>query len=229
MGTVWHSFHLHSKYSKLALNNVRASILSVPMKKISQIIFMFLLRAIAKVHSKSLVLILMLTFCVFYESFATVDYLAVNKITKEIYSFDQEQMRGIFWMSIGENSDAQYLALGFTYTKDPYTLDNLLTMMIIGVSAVVLFLLWRKKLIKRSLLIILFYLYLIFALKYLALYSYRDAFGISVSIIMLIIPAIILLIDRMIENIKIRRYSLMLQVVFTVMFGYLLFFQMWIR
>lgn len=199
------------------------------MKELSQNIFNFLLPRIAKVGSKSVALTLTLTFCVFHQSFATVDYLAVNKITEEIYSFDEEQMRGIFWVSIGENSEAQYLAMGFTYTKDPYTLDNLLTMMIIGVSAVVLFLLWRKKLIKRSLLIILFYLYLIFALKYLALYSYRDAFGISVSIIMLIIPAVILRIDRMIENVKIRRYSLMLQVVFTVMFGYLLFFQMWIR
>lgn len=199
------------------------------MKELSQNIFNFLLPRIAKVGSKSVALTLTLTFCVFHQSFATVDYLAVNKVTEEIYSFDEEQMRGIFWVSIGENSEAQYLAMGFTYTKDPYTLDNLLTMMIIGVSAVVLFLLWRKKLIKRSLLIILFYLYLIFALKYLALYSYRDAFGISVSIIMLIIPAVILRIDRMIENVKIRRYSLMLQVVFTVMFGYLLFFQMWIR
>lgn len=199
------------------------------MKELSQNIFNFLLPRIAKVGSKSVALTLTLTFCVFHQSFATVDYLAVNKVTEEIYFFDEEQMRGIFWVSIGENSEAQYLAMGFTYTKDPYTLDNLLTMMIIGVSAVVLFLLWRKKLIKRSLLIILFYLYLIFALKYLALYSYRDAFGISVSIIMLIIPAVILRIDRMIENVKIRRYSLMLQVVFTVMFGYLLFFQMWIR
>lgn len=203
--------------------------INVPMKKISQIIFMFLLRAIAKVRSKSLGLILILTFCVYYDSFATVDYLAVNKITKEIYSFDQEQLRGIFWVSIGENSDAQYLALGFTYTKNPYTLDNLLTIMIIGVSTVVLFLLWRNKIIKRSVLIVLFYLHLIFALKYLALYSYRDAFGISVSMIMFIIPAVILLINRMIENVKIRRYSLMLQVVFTGMFGYLLFLEMWIR
>lgn len=180
-------------------------------------------------RTKSFVLALMLTFCVFYQSFATVDYLAVNKITKEIYSFDQEQVRGIFWISIGENSDAQYLALGFTYTKDPYTLDNLLTIMIVGVSAVVLFLLWRKKLLKRSLLIILFYLHLIFALKYLAFYSYRDAFEISASIIMLIIPTLILLINRMIENVRIRRYSWGLHAVFSVMFGYLLFLQMWIR
>lgn len=181
------------------------------------------------IRSKSLVLILVFIFCASYQSFATVDYLAVNKITKEIYLFDEEQMRGVFWVSIGENSDAQYLALGFTYTKNPYTLDNLLTIMIIGVSAVFLFLVWRKKLIKRSLLIILFYLHLIFALKYLALYSYRDTFGISISIIMFVIPVVILLIDRMIENVKIRRYSLMLQVVFTGMFGYLLFLQMWIR
>jgi hypothetical protein len=146
MGTVCYSFHLHSKYFKLALNNVRARSINVPMKKISQIIFMFLLRAIAKVRSKSLVLILILTFCAYYDSFATVDYLAVNKITKEIYSFDQEQLRGIFWVSIVENSDAQYLALGFTSTKNPYTLDNLLTILIIGVSAVVLLLLWRKNL-----------------------------------------------------------------------------------
>lgn len=199
------------------------------MKKRSQSILIFLSRAIAKVRSKSLVLILMLTFCVFHQSFATVDYLAVNKITKEIYSFDQEQMRGIFWVSIGEDSEAKYLARGFTYTKDPYTLDNLLTIMIIGVCAVVLFLLWRRKLIKRSLLISLFYLYLILALKYLVLYSYRDAFGISVSIIMFIIPGVILLIDRMIEHVKILRYSRGLHAVFTVMFSWLLFLQMWVR
>lgn len=181
------------------------------------------------IRSKSFVLILAFIFCAFHQSSATVDYLAVNNITEEIYSFDEEQMRGVFWVSIGENSDVQYLTLGFTYTKNPYTLDNLLTIMIIGVSAVVLFLMWRKKLIKRSLLIILFYLHLIFALKYLALYSYRDAFGISVSIMMFVIPVVILLIDRMIENVKIRRYSLMLQVVFTGMFGYLLFLEIWIH
>jgi hypothetical protein len=182
-----------------------------------------------KAPSKSLVLLFILTFCVSYDSLATVDYRAVNKITKEIYSFDQEQLRGIFWVSIGENSDAQYLALGFTYTKNPYTLDNLLTIMITGVSVIVLFLLWRSKIIKRSVLIILVYLHLILALKYVALYSYRDAFGMSVSMIMLLIPAVILLIERMIENVKTRRYSLALHVFFTAMFSYLLLLQMWIR
>lgn len=199
------------------------------MKKLSQIIFIFLLPAIARARSKSLVLILMLTFCVFYQSFATVEYLAVNKITKEIYSFDQEQMRGIFWVTVGERAEAHYLALGFTYTKNPYALDNLLTLIIMAVATLALFLLWKKRLIKRSLLIILFYLHLIFALKYLALYSYRDVFGIFVSVIMLIIPVVILMISRMIENLKIRRYLLVLQVVFTGMFGYLLVLQIWIR
>ena len=182
-----------------------------------------------KVRSKSPVLILILTVCVYYNSFATVDYRAVNKITKEIYLFDEEQLRGIFWEPIGGSSDAPYLASGFTYTKNPYTLDNLLTIIIASASAVILFLLRRKKLIKRSVLMILFYLQLIFALKYLVFYSYRDAFGISASIAMLIIPAVILLIDWMIAKVKIRRYSWGLYAVFTVMFGYLLFLQMWIR
>ena len=199
------------------------------MKKLSQIIFNFLLSRIAKVGPKSVALTLILTFCVLHQSFATVDYLAVNKITKEIFLFDHEQMRGIFWVTVGEGAEAHYLALGFTYTKNPYALDNLLTLIIMWVTAFVLFLLWKKRLIKRSLLIILFYLHLLFALKYLALYSYRDIFGIFQSIILFIIPVTILLISRMIENVRLRPYSSWLQVVFVAIFSYLLYLQMWIR
>ena len=179
------------------------------------------------IRSKSFVLILVFIFCAFHQSFATVDYLAVNKITKEIYSFDQEQVRGIFWVTIGDGAEPHYLALGFTYTTNPYALDNLLTLIITGIAGFALFLLWKRRLIKRSLLIVLFCLHLILALKYLALYSYRGAFGFSGSIIMFVIPGVILLIDRMIENVRIRRYASLLHMVFVGIFGYLLFLLLW--
>lgn len=179
------------------------------------------------IRSKSLVVIFVFIFCASYQAFATVDYLAVNKITKEIYLFDQEQMRGIFWVTIGGGAEAHYLALGFTYTKNPYALDNLLTLIITGIAGLALFLLWKRRLIKRRILIVLFCLHLIFALKYLALYSYRDAFGFFASVIMFVIPGVILLIDRMIENVRIRRYSSLLHMVFVGIFGYLLFLQLW--
>jgi hypothetical protein len=176
---------------------------------------------------KALVLILIFTFCGICDAFATVDYLAVNKITKEIYSFDQEQTRGIFWTLIREGTEYEYEAMGYTYADNPYTLDNLLTLIVLGASALGLSFLWKKRLIKRSVLLILFYLHLVSAFKYVALYSSWAVFDIIVSLLMFVIPAVIFVTVRMIENARIQRYSLLLQVIFTMIFTYLLFLQLW--
>ena len=64
------------------------------------------------IRSKSFVLILTFIFCAFHQSSATVDYLAVNKITKEIYSFDQEQVPGILWVTVRDGAKEHYFGLG---------------------------------------------------------------------------------------------------------------------
>lgn len=67
---------------------------------------------------------------------ATVDYLAVNHITKELYVYDEEAYQGLFWVSLAGEEKAWiekeklYLDKGYTYTTSPYKSEFLIILLI---------------------------------------------------------------------------------------------------
>ncbi len=71
--------------------------------------------------------IITLSFFIFLASnlFSTIDYVAVNDFTKEMYVFEEDNYRGIFWKSIGDTEyiENKYLNSGYIYTQFPYKLD----------------------------------------------------------------------------------------------------------
>jgi len=85
--------------------------------------------------AKSILLRYILVFFLFFSyfnAFATVEYLTINHITKELYWAETGGGNGegfIGWEVIPERShhdDLQkYLDLGYTYTRFPYKLDIL--------------------------------------------------------------------------------------------------------
>jgi len=85
-----------------------------------------------------------------FTAFATVNYLTVNHITKELYWAETGGGNGegfIGWEVIPERShydDLQkYLDLGYTYTEFPYKLDILAALIIL--LPLLIFLIRRKK------------------------------------------------------------------------------------
>lgn len=62
---------------------------------------------------------------------ATVDYLAVNHITKQLYWADTDNPPGfIGWTSIPEGKyefyEQEYLTRGFAFTKNPYLIEEII-------------------------------------------------------------------------------------------------------
>ncbi|MFK7813577.1 MAG: hypothetical protein AB8B59_13880 [Maribacter sp.] len=82
--------------------------------------------------------------------FATVEYLTVNHMTKELYWAETESNKEGFigWEIIPERSHHEdlsiYLELGYTYTKFPYKVDLLIGLIFI-LSILLLFLRMKKK------------------------------------------------------------------------------------
>ncbi len=66
---------------------------------------------------------------------ATVSSLAVNRLTKELYVFEEEKTLGVFWEKVvGEDriwneKERYYQNLGYSYTNNPYKLDFLLSVL----------------------------------------------------------------------------------------------------
>ena len=89
-------------------------------------------------------------------SFATVSYLAVNHVTKQLYIYDEGQCKGIFWKGIaGEEyiwraKEAHYLEKGYTYTKQPYTLNYILYSLIFLLIVSIFFISRRRNLIRSK-------------------------------------------------------------------------------
>lgn len=71
--------------------------------------------------------IIALSFFIFLFSsmFSTVDYLAVNDLTKEMYVFEEDDYEGFFWKGIGdsESIEIKYIISGYHYTQSPHKLD----------------------------------------------------------------------------------------------------------
>jgi len=77
---------------------------------------------------KSIILILLLF--VVRNSFATVDYLAANHLTKELYWFEEDDYEGLGWKSISEvteENEKNYLSQGYTYSAFPHKSEYLLS------------------------------------------------------------------------------------------------------
>ena len=80
---------------------------------------------------------------------ATVDYLAVNHITQQLYWADSDHSPGwIAWESIPDgrykSEEEKYLQEGYRFTQNPYLIEEVLAlcMLIIAIAG---FLLMRKR------------------------------------------------------------------------------------
>jgi hypothetical protein len=90
------------------------------------------------------IFLVLILFSLCYTSNATVDYLAVNHLTKELYVYEEESYQGIFWITIaGEEknwnqNEKLYLNKGYTYTKNPYKSEYILTALFISIAGFVI-------------------------------------------------------------------------------------------
>ncbi|PKG42776.1 hypothetical protein [Psychroflexus sp. MES1-P1E] len=81
--------------------------------------------------------ILTLTFLLITQiAMATVDYLAVNHLTKQLYWADTDNSPGLIgWTSIPEGKyefyEQEYLDRGFTFTNNPYLIEEIISIMVI--------------------------------------------------------------------------------------------------
>ena len=67
---------------------------------------------------------------------ATVDYLAVNHLTKQLYWADTDNSPGLIgWTSIPEGKyefyEQEYLERGFTFTENPYLIEEIIGVILI--------------------------------------------------------------------------------------------------
>ena len=86
---------------------------------------------------RSFLLILLFT-SMTHSAFATVDYLTVNHTTKQLYWAKTDHSPGwIGWEYIPEGqwemAEKEYLAKGYTFTTNPYLIDQLLFAIIFAV------------------------------------------------------------------------------------------------
>lgn len=80
--------------------------------------------------------ILLLTFIFASNNgFATVDYLVVNHLTKQLYWAETDNPLGwIGWTGVGEiyeTKEQKYLDIGYTYTKNPFVIEEIIVLIII--------------------------------------------------------------------------------------------------
>jgi len=84
---------------------------------------------------------------------ATADYLAVNHLTKQLYWADTDNSPGfIGWTSIPEGKyefyEQEYLDRGFTFTENPYLIEEIIGVILILSFATVYF---RKRIKTKNL------------------------------------------------------------------------------
>lgn len=85
-------------------------------------------------------------------AWATVDFLSVNKITKEYYWGDEDRSPGwIGWEYVPEGqldtAEGDLKKLGYTETFYPYKIETCLTVVVLGAVTLILL---RKKLIVKE-------------------------------------------------------------------------------
>ena len=84
---------------------------------------------------------------------ATADYLAVNHLTNQLYWADTDNPPGLIgWTSIPEGKYEsyvqEYLDLGFTFTKNPYLIEEIIGVILILSFATVYF---KKRITTKNL------------------------------------------------------------------------------
>lgn len=69
-------------------------------------------------------------------AFATVDYLVVNHLTNQLYWAETDHPPGfIGWEAVGEVfeiKEQEYLDSGYTYTNNPYLIEEVILLVIIA-------------------------------------------------------------------------------------------------
>ncbi|OHD14948.1 MAG: hypothetical protein A2086_11065 [Spirochaetes bacterium GWD1_27_9] len=87
-------------------------------------------------------------------SYATVDCLHVNHLTKELYWFDDNDYYGINWQSLGAGDDKliklerYYLDNGYKYTKFPYKIEFLGIIIVFTIASIIITIIIIRKNIK---------------------------------------------------------------------------------
>ena len=102
--------------------------------------------------NKTFLIILIILSFTTSDIFATVDYLVVNHITKQLYWAETDHRPGwIGWEYIPdglwESEEQKYLRMGYKFTNDPFLVEEILVSLI-GLSTIVLWI--KKKKIKRE-------------------------------------------------------------------------------
>ncbi|AZQ63119.1 hypothetical protein EI427_12980 [Flammeovirga pectinis] len=81
--------------------------------------------------------------------FATIDYLVVNHYTKQLYWAETDHPPGfIGWEGVGEVFDIKeqkYLASDYTYTENPYLIEEVILAVIILLTLTYLILRNKKR------------------------------------------------------------------------------------
>ncbi|WP_409932581.1 hypothetical protein [Xanthocytophaga flavus] len=83
-------------------------------------------------------------------SYCTVDALAVNHLTKEIYVFEESEYAGIGWAVVAgesalwEEQEKYFLAKGYRYTTTPNTVDNIFFSVLLSIVGF-LIIIWLKR------------------------------------------------------------------------------------
>ncbi len=90
--------------------------------------------------------ILKISLLLFLKSNATVDYLVVNRITKQLYWADTDSPAGfIGWTNIPDGSlnikEQKYLGKGYRFTNNPYLIEEIG----LGFGVIILIGLWFYK------------------------------------------------------------------------------------
>lgn len=81
-------------------------------------------------------------------TFATIDYLVVNHVTKQLYWAQTDHPPGwIGWEGLGEvyePKEKEYLLMGYTYTDNPYVIDRFILLLVVLII-VIYWLIRRRK------------------------------------------------------------------------------------
>ena len=90
------------------------------------------------------------------ESYATITYLAVNHITKQLYwaESDTSEEGFIGWEIIPEakmhSLEKKYMEEGYTFTEFPYLIETILIIVLVLISLLVVFLKKRRNIIIKK-------------------------------------------------------------------------------
>mgnify|MGYP001210768306 CR=1 FL=1 len=140
---------------------------------------------------KKIIIIFFFILLVNTKIFATSDYVAVNNITKQLCVFEAEDIyTPLCWKNIYESGDITYINKGYTYTNNPYLIEE--TILIFIIFLIILFILIYRKIKYKKGLILLYRLSVkhIFKIKRIIFFF----------ILWFLIHSIIIIIDGLIDE-----------------------------